>query len=500
MKPLKFIVIKLSLIILSFTVFSQVKDIGIDFKKDGFIRIINSESRLAIIDFIVDKEISTELVSFSPNIQLNDLKAGMEVSLEGENFRNSKFTRINKVIFKRRYDNTLKIKNGRIDAIEDDYAVIEGHRVKLNKGTIIKGVNGYNKTFTDIHQLLLGDIVEVKGKYRFDGFLYADLFCVEPDIETKDDMKVKSGKLNSVHQEFYSLWQNKQTRKKKLGKKILGFTITNDEALQDYVNNLGMRLVPEYIKTKIKYMFIVVNDDEFNAGVFPNGLALVHTGLLKDIQNEAQLAAVLGHEIAHSIYEHGAKRKRDLSRAIENAKSMNKGKKIIGAFDKNTTGFQNSLSIDSELSNMVINDLPVSTLEKKLGNFSVAEESQADRVGLYLLTKAGYDPREASTVWKNVSQKFGNDEIQTKSYLDNVVDVAYKNEKTNSSDIIKSMVSTKIENNSLLSAKTHPYTLDRFKDLHEMTYYFWSSNELLNRSTKGFDRWYPFWQKLHKKR
>jgi beta-barrel assembly-enhancing protease len=348
--------------------------------------------------------------------------------------------------------------------------------------------------------LLLGDIVEIKGRCRPDGYLYADSFKVEPDIETKDDEEAKSGDINNIHRQFYSIWQTKQTRRRVLNKKILGFTITNDEALQDYVNTLGMRLVPEHIKSKIKYMFIVVNDESFNAGVFPNGLALVRTGLLKQMQNEAQLAAVLGHEIAHSIYEHGAKRLRDFNKALENSKKMDKTKKTVVAFDNITTKQRGNIDIDPELSNLVLNDLPVSTLEKRLGNFSVEEESQADRVGLYLLTKAGYDPREASMVWNNVFQKYGNNEIQTKSYWDEVVDVVYKNDKATSTDIAKTVVSTKIDNNTLLSAKTHPYSLDRFKDLHEMTYYFWSSNDLLNRSTRGFDRWYPYWQKLYKKR
>jgi beta-barrel assembly-enhancing protease len=500
MKTIKFIILSSLINLIYFPTFSQVEDIGVDFRRNGFVRFINYERKLAYIDFIVDKEISTELVTISPNIPISDMKVGMELSFEGENFRNQKFTRINKIIPNRKYKDGIKIKNGRLDAIDQDFAVIDGHKVKLGAKTIIKGVNGYNKTFMSINQLLLGDIVELKGKYRPDGYLYADSFCVEPDLETKDDLKVKSGELNSIHKEFYSLWQNKQTRRRKLGKKILGFTITNDEALQEYVNNLGLRLVPEHVKRKIKYMFIVVNNDQFNAGVFPNGLAIVRTGLLKDMQNEAQLAAVLGHEIAHSIYEHGAKRQRDFTKALESIKKMEKSNKTTVALNNLSNKQKSNTDIDPELSNLLFNELPISTLEKKLGNFSVEEESQADRVGLYLLVKAGYDPVEASMVWKNVFQKYGNGEIQTKSYFDNVIDVAYQNDKTTSNDILKTIISTKVENNILLSAKTHPYTLDRFKDLHEMTYYFWSSSDLLKRSTKGFDKWYPYWQKFHKKR
>jgi beta-barrel assembly-enhancing protease len=486
--------------LLPLSLLAQVRDIGVDFKKEGFIRFINPERRTAVIDFIVNKEVSTDLVRFNSMIQLSELKVGMEIMAEGEWFRNSNYSQVNKIVAKKKYDNTISIKNGRLDAIESDFAVIDGHRVKLNNNVIIKGANGYNKTFTSINQLLLGDIVEIKGKYRPDGFLYADSFKVEPDLETKEDVLAKSDDVDKVHRQFYASWQSKQTRRRVFNKKVLGFVVTNDEALQDYVNTLGMRLVPEHIKAKIKYMFIVVNDNSFNAEVLPNGLALVRTGLLKAMQNEAQLVAVLGHEIAHAIYEHGAKRHRDFNKAVESTKKVDKTKKTVVAFDNIATKQRGNIDIDPELSNLVLNDLPISTLEKKMSNFSVEEESQADRVGLYLMTKAGYDPTEASRVWKNVFQEYGNNEIQTKSYWDELVDVAYKNDKTTSTDIAKTVVSTKIDNNTLLSTKTHPYSLDRVKNLHEMTYFCWSSNDLLFRSTKGFDRWFPHLQRLNKKR
>jgi hypothetical protein len=84
MKTLIYQILKWSLIIFPFSIFSQVKDIGIDFKKEGFIRFINPEKKIAVIDFIVNKEVSTDLVRLNSSIQLSELKVGMEIMAEGE--------------------------------------------------------------------------------------------------------------------------------------------------------------------------------------------------------------------------------------------------------------------------------------------------------------------------------------------------------------------------------------------------------------------------------
>jgi beta-barrel assembly-enhancing protease len=499
---------KLFNLILILTFFSetfvcaQAYDVGIDFKKKGFIRNMNNNRKEVVIDFVDDKLISTELVKLTPDGKFTNLRPGMSVLVEGEFFRKTETNIAKKITQNADYSNKIKIENGRIDEIEADFAIIDGYKVKLKEGVIIKGINGYNKKFDTINQLLLGDIVEIKGYYYTDGFVYAESFTVQPDIDTDDDLKAKSGKLKAAHDFLYPLWIDKIKRKSLFGDSLFGLgPIVKNEALQDYVQNLGMKLIPPHVKSKINYIFIVVENEDWNANVRANGIAVIYTGLLKTIQNEAQLAAVLGHEIAHSIYEHSAKRDRDMNDALQKVKTINKANKIYAIVDKNLPQNKKSsinkdkIKIDSQLGSMLFNDLPNSFIAKQVySDFSVKEESQADRVGLYLLTKAGYDPREATVVWQNeYNSNGGSWKIPKESFFDNLMDDVSKAKKpslnSTSSQIFKSLVNTTTTNNAKLQKKTHPYDADRFANLHEMTYLFWSTDNILNKSTRGYESW-----------
>src|SRR4029078_1823632 len=84
-----------------------------------------------------------------------------------------------------------------------------------------------------------------------------------------------------------------------------------DANVQEYVAGIGRKLIPSYqaeLKEddprKIPFQFHVFLDDNANAFATPNGIVVVNSGLLELLENEAQLAAVLGHEIAHATHEH----------------------------------------------------------------------------------------------------------------------------------------------------------------------------------------------------
>lgn len=84
----------------------------------------------------------------------------------------------------------------------------------------------------------------------------------------------------------------------------------NKEA-QEYICGLGARLIPQHQQElsagdplKIPFRFFLVEDKTFNAAAYPNGVVVVHTGVFNVLENEAQLAFVLSHEITHSIEKH----------------------------------------------------------------------------------------------------------------------------------------------------------------------------------------------------
>jgi len=82
------------------------------------------------------------------------------------------------------------------------------------------------------------------------------------------------------------------------------FRAYRNEAVVDYVNDVGQRLVPFSDRPDIDYTFRVVESDQINAFATMGGYVYVTTGLLRTAENEAQLAAVLGHEIGHIVERH----------------------------------------------------------------------------------------------------------------------------------------------------------------------------------------------------
>src|ERR1700758_4373722 len=84
-------------------------------------------------------------------------------------------------------------------------------------------------------------------------------------------------------------------------------TVIKDPVLTSYVNAVGKRLAntPEAQQSGFPFTFEVVADPSINAFALPGGPMFVNTGLLKAVDNEAELAGVMGHEMSHVILRHG---------------------------------------------------------------------------------------------------------------------------------------------------------------------------------------------------
>lgn len=128
----------------------------------------------------------------------------------------------------------------------------------------------------------------------------------------------------------------------------------------------------------------VIKSDEVNAWCMPGGKIAVFTGLLNTIKpTNAELAAVIGHEIAHALREHSRERA-----STESAKNL--GISVLAAavgLDDTATGLVNMAS-------QYTFSLP----------FSRKHESEADIIGLELMAHAGYDPNAALNLWKKMSK------------------------------------------------------------------------------------------------
>ena len=149
--------------------------------------------------------------------------------------------------------------------------------------------------------------------------------------------------------------------------------LMRDAALRDYLQGIACKLAGEHCPDVRVYP---VRTPFFNASMAPNGMMQVWSGLLLRVENEAQLAAVIGHEIGHYLQRHLVDRLRD-------AKSRSAFGTFLALFG--AAGMLGQLAM----------------LAGAFG-FSRDQEREADAIGLALMTQAGYDPREAAKVWDNL--------------------------------------------------------------------------------------------------
>ncbi len=173
------------------------------------------------------------------------------------------------------------------------------------------------------------------------------------------------------------------------------FKLLPNEEAQTFISNLGQSLVPSYQRLmhaddpqKIPFKFYVVVNKDPNAFALPNGVVVVNSGMFDVLEDEAQLAAVMSHEIAHATQEHTW---RQLNKDKKKRTAIAIGGLAAAAFG--LYGVQNILTL--------VQAAMVNGYQRTL-------ENQADRVGLQYMVDAGYDPREAPRVWKMMSKKYGD--------------------------------------------------------------------------------------------
>lgn len=160
-------------------------------------------------------------------------------------------------------------------------------------------------------------------------------------------------------------------------------------AVVSYLNANGLgNEVAQY-----KWEFNLVQDQNVNAFCMPGGKIVVYEGLLPVTRDEASLAIVLGHEIAHAVARHSAER-------LSNSVRQQYGSQLLGAV---LTGSGASADLQ-QLGAAAFG------IGSKLGGaaYSRKQESEADHLGIVFAAMAGYDPMVALDFWKRMSAATGN--------------------------------------------------------------------------------------------
>ena len=162
-----------------------------------------------------------------------------------------------------------------------------------------------------------------------------------------------------------------------LAARILGnYNLLDDEKTNRYVNLVGRALALYAGRPEIEFYFAVLDSDEINAFATPGGYIFITRGALMKMDNEAQLAAVLGHEIAHVAKKHVVK---ELNIKGDDASAVGGIASLIGSA---TSSFR--VALEQAL------DQAVDILFNR--GYKIADEIEADRVGILLASVAGYHP------------------------------------------------------------------------------------------------------------
>ncbi|QDZ40608.1 M48 family metalloprotease [Euhalothece natronophila Z-M001] len=159
------------------------------------------------------------------------------------------------------------------------------------------------------------------------------------------------------------------------------FTLYENREVNRYVDQIGERLVDNSSRPDLPFTFQVVDDDRINAFATMGGFVYLHTGLIKEAENEAELAGVIGHEIGHITARHAIQQMRQ--RAI-------------------AQGLLSAAGLDRSDAVQIGVELAVSRPNSR------QDEFEADEKGLEMITASGYAPGGLVSFMEKLKQQGGS--------------------------------------------------------------------------------------------
>jgi beta-barrel assembly-enhancing protease len=217
-----------------------------------------------------------------------------------------------------------------------------------------------------------------------------------------EGLQMKDVDINAMVKSVKDLREVKEPEEIEIGngvtETLLGAApLLDDAEIQRYVNEVGMWVAQQSERPGLPWHFGVNNSDHINAFAAPGGYVIVTKGMLKQLRNEAELAGILGHEVAHVTRRHHL-----------NALRKNAVMNLVGAG-------VTVVSSDSKHSELV-KKLAGPTKELYARGLDKSDEFEADRVGVVLAARAGYDPYGLPAVLTTLASANPNDNFLSLLY------------------------------------------------------------------------------------
>jgi hypothetical protein len=344
-------------------------------KIHGYVTNLSSATSFDIDDYRItrDEGLAFDLdkgdypdATFRPE----DLRVGTELEVQGDfNDSTKELHASNITVF---VNDSLRVKRS---AIVEHAAVLErdgnawqstihadGQIIKLDAQT------HFNLKEDQTNQLAPGLSIAYEGRRERDGSILATRFEIFTNPAGRNEKR----------------WREmtpKLSENGEISLHGLKYKLAHDAEAQSYVQRIGAKLVPAFYEQdlssgaarRLTFQFYLIENPNFNAHAFPNGTVLINSGVFRVLTSEAQLAAVLGHEIVHATFEHAAHEQQHLRKIFK-----------LPVTEKSYAGGGKG--------------------DPLVDSYSRSLENQADRVGLEYMVAAGYDPREAAEVWTQVAR------------------------------------------------------------------------------------------------
>ena len=182
--------------------------------------------------------------------------------------------------------------------------------------------------------------------------------------------------------------------------------VLDDPMLTEYVSLLGSRIASHANDGEHRFEFFMVNDDAINAFAMPGGYIGINAGLILASENESELAGVFAHEVSHVTQRHIARSLYDNQRnSILSIATMIAALVLGAATDVGGDAAQGLILAGQ------------SAMAQRQLNFTRANEQEADRIGIEVLSAAGFDPNGMSSFFEKLSRRYGTTGQVVPEYL-----------------------------------------------------------------------------------